>query len=233
MHMSTTSAAQHVRVHRAVTASLERRALVWIAERLPPTINSDHLSALSLLAMACAGLSFVAFRVTPWAALGVVLSLTANWFGDSLDGTVARVRSHQRPRYGFYIDHVIDMAGAACLMAGLAASGLIHPLLAAALLAAYLLVSAETYLATHARAVFQMSVFGVGPTELRVVLAAGAIKVAGNPWIVLGDHGVRLFDIGGLVAVAGLAVAFVVSSIRNVRALYLEEPIPTTARRTA
>ena len=234
MHMTASPTAQHVRVHRAVTATLEKRALVWIAERLPLSINSDHLSALSLIAMAGAGLSFAAFRLTPWAALAVVLSLVANWLGDSLDGTLARVRNHQRPRYGFYVDHVIDVAGTTFLMAGLAGSGLMHPLLAAALLAAYLLVSSEAYLATHARGVFHMSFFGVGPTELRIVLAAGAIKVAATPWIALGDgYSVRLFDLGGLIAAAGLAMTFIVSSIRNARALYLAEPIPTTNRRTA
>ena len=78
---------------------------------MPIGINSDHLSALGLTAMCAAGLFFAAFRLTPWAAAGVVLSLAANWFGDSLDGTLARVRDEQRPRYGYYVDHVIDLAG--------------------------------------------------------------------------------------------------------------------------
>ena len=234
MNPTTASTAHHVRVHKSVLASAEKRLLVWIAERLPPAITSDHLSALSLVAMGGAALSFAAFRITPWAALGVIVALVFNWFGDSLDGTLARVRNQQRPRYGFYVDHVIDITGTALLMAGLAYSGLMNPLLAAGLLAAYLLVSSEAYLATHASGVFRMSFLGVGPTELRILIAAGAVKAAATPWIVLGDGvAIRLFDLGGAIGAAGLVIAFAVSSIRNARALFLAEPIPGRARRMA
>ena len=138
--------AHHIREHFSLLADSERRALIRIAGWLPARINSDHLSALALLSMLAAGVSFASFRVTPWAALGVMVSLIANWFGDSLDGTVARVREQQRPRYGFYVDHVIDLAGTAALLAGLACSGLMNPTLAVTLLASYLLVAAESYL---------------------------------------------------------------------------------------
>jgi phosphatidylglycerophosphate synthase len=177
--------------------------------------------------MGAAGLSFAAFQVTPWAAAGVVTSLLVNWFGDSLDGTVARVRGQQRPRYGFYVDHVIDLAGTTCLLAGLACSGLMDPLVAALVLAGYLLVSAETYLATFAAGVFRMSFLGFGPTELRVLLAIGALKAAENPWVSLGGFGsIRLFDLGAAIAAAGLAIVFAVSAIRNTQALSLSDPRP-------
>ena len=143
--------ATHARICTSVTAAAEKRLLVWIAARLPLWVTSDALSALGLLAMAAAGASFAAFRWSPWAAAAVVVSLAANWFGDSLDGTVARVRRQERPRFGYYVDHVVDLAGAAMLIAGLAVSGLMLPAIAAAVLAAYLLVSAESYLTTHAR----------------------------------------------------------------------------------
>src|ERR1700694_746681 len=107
----------HIREHKSVLAAAEKRALVYVAGRLPRLINSDHLSALGLASMVGAGASFAAFQWTPWAAGAVVVCLAANWFGDSLDGTVARVRQQQRPRYGFYVDHVIDLAGSACLLA--------------------------------------------------------------------------------------------------------------------
>lgn len=225
----TPAPAAHTRENLGFVASAEKRALVWMASRLPATINSDHLSALGLASMATAGLSFACYPIAPAAAAtGVVVSLVANWFGDSLDGTVARVRLQQRPRYGFYVDHVIDLAGTAMLLAGLGLSGLMHPLMASALLGAYLLVSAESYLATHAVGLFRMSFLGFGPTELRLVLIAGAIKVAGSPWGTLGG-GSRwlLFDIGGGFAIAGLVIAFVVSALRNTRALYVAEPMPS------
>jgi phosphatidylglycerophosphate synthase len=221
----------HVRVHKSVLAAAEKRTLIYIAERLPRAVNSDHLSAIGLAAMLGAGFSFAAFRVSPaWAALGVVAFLVANWFGDSLDGTVARVRQQQRPRYGFYVDHVIDLAGSTFLLSGLACSGLMSPLIAASLLCAYLLVSAETYLATHASGVFRMSFMGFGPTELRILIAIGAIKAAIAPQVDVPALGVmRLFDIGGLIGAAGLIVACVAAAVRNTRALYLAEPLPSCA----
>lgn len=224
------SSAQHIREHFSLLADMERRALVRIAARLPARINSDHLSALALLSMLAAGMSFASFRFTPWAALGVIVSLIANWFGDSLDGTVARVRGQQRPRYGFYVDHAIDLAGTAALVAGLACSGLMNPTLAMTLLAAYLLVAAESYLTTHAAGIFRMSFLGFGPTELRIVLAMGALKVVSSPWIgVDGLLEVRLFDLGGIVAIAGLVLAFIVNAVRNTSALYAAEPRPAPA----
>ena len=217
----------HSRENRSLLAGPEKRALIWLANRLPLAINSDHLSAIGLAAMFAAGVSFAAFRLTPWAAAGVVISLAVNWFGDSLDGTVARVRNQQRPRYGYYVDHVIDLAGTTFLVAGLAASGLMSPLLGAALLAAYLLVSAETYLATHALGVFRMSFLGLGPTELRILVAAGALKAAYDPFVSVGAVGpLALFDIGAAIASVGLAAVFVTSAVRNTRALYAAEPLP-------
>jgi phosphatidylglycerophosphate synthase len=221
---------RYVREHNSLLAKAEKRALIWIAGRLPRSINSDHLSGLGLGAMFAAGLSFAAYQFTPWAAVGVVFCLGANWFGDSLDGTVARVRGHQRPNYGFYVDHVIDVAGSTLLLAGLAMSGLMNPLLAMVLLVAYLLVSAESYLATHAAGVFRMSFLGFGPTELRLLLGAGALKAAVSPTVALGSLGTfNLFDVGGIVGSVGLAIAFVASALRNTRALYLSEPLPRAA----
>ena len=225
--MTPLQAGVHTRENLSVLARSEKRALIWIARRLPRSVNSDHLSSLGLVAMAAAGLSFTAYPLTKWAAVGVVLSLTANWFGDSLDGTVARVRNQQRPRYGFYVDHIIDVAGTAMLLTGMAFSGLMNPLIAMAVLIAYLLVSAESYLATHAAGIFRMSFLGFGPTELRIVIAAGAIKAAMSPWASLGTtEPIRLFDVGGIVASIGLLLAFAASSIRNTQALYLAEPLP-------
>jgi archaetidylinositol phosphate synthase len=229
--MTPGNAGIHIRENLSLLARSEKRALIWISERLPKSVNSDHLSALSLTAMAGAGLSFAAYPLSPWAAAGVVVSLAANWFGDSLDGTVARVRQQQRPRYGFYVDHVIDVAGSAMLLAGMACSRLMNPVVALALLAAYLLVSAESYLATHAAGTFRMSFLGFGPTELRIVMAVGAIRAAISPWASLGDAGrVLLFDVGGTVACIGLLVAFVAASIRNTRALALADPRPSASR---
>ena len=219
--------ATHIRQHNSALARSEKRALIWIAGRLPSWVNSDHLSALGLSAMGCAGLSFYYAQWNPVAGLIlVVLSLFANWFGDSLDGTLARVRNQQRPRYGYYVDHVIDLAGTAMLFAGLAASGFMSPLVAALVVAAFFLVSAEAYLATHARGVFNMAFLGVGPTELRILLAIGALFIIDRPIVnAFGLGPVRLFDLGGVIGVIGMVTTFIVTSAHNVRALYAEEPI--------
>jgi phosphatidylglycerophosphate synthase len=224
----------HVRINASITAAAEKRLLTWIAIRLPPWVTSDALSALGLAGMFGVGASFAALRWTPWAAAAIVAFLALNWFGDSLDGTVARVRRQERPRFGYYVDHVIDLAGTTLLMTGVACSGLMHPLSALAILVGYLLVSAESYLATHAAGVFRMSFLGFGPTELRLVLAIGAVKCARSPFIDLfGGSTVRLFDIGGSVAIVGLATAFAAAAVRNTRSLHRAEPLPRTATPSA
>ncbi len=220
----------HVRTNGSPLAAAERRALIHMAQRLPAWVTPDHLSGLGLAAMAGAGLSFWAAQYWMAGLAGVVLSLALNWFGDSLDGTLARVRQQERPRFGFYVDHVIDLAGATMLFCGLGASGFMSPLVALGVLAAYLLVSAECYLATHVRGVFKMTFLGVGPTELRILLAVGVAALAWRPLVSpFGFGPFLLFDVGGVVAIAGMVLAFVVSSVRNTRALFDAERITRIA----
>ncbi len=223
----TSGKATHIREHGSVLAGAEKTALVWMARRLPRSINSDHLTALGFAAMLLAGAFFATARWNRWALLGVVFALALNWLGDSLDGTLARVRNQQRPRYGFYVDHVLDMVGTFALLGGLALSGYMNPLVALAMLAAYLTVAAEEFLATHVRRVFHLSFIGFGPTELRIILSIGTLYIFYRPWVHLGSLGmVRLFDVGGVVAIAGLALKIVVSAVRNGHALYVEERLP-------
>lgn len=214
------------RLLTSISAPLERRVLVWLAHRMPRWVNSDHLTALAFGAMVAAGSSYWLARLTPVGLLLVVVFLAVNWFGDSLDGTLARVRHHQRPRYGFYVDHVVDAMGALCLLGGLALSGYMAPAIAAALLVAYLLVCVEIYLATHSLGTFRMSFLKLGPTELRIILAIGTLALLVHPTATVFGHAYRLFDVGGAVAAAGLLSIFVVSAWANTRALYRAEPLP-------
>ena len=218
----------HERDHGSFLAAPEKRLLVWVAERLPRRVNSDHLSLLGLVSMLAAGLAFWGASWSPLLLLGVVAALATNWFGDSLDGTVARVRDQQRPRYGFYVDHVLDVAGALFLFGGMTASVYMSPLVGLSLLVAYMMVSAESYLATHARSVFKMSFMRIGPTELRLLLAAGALRVMVDPTVSLFGAELLLLDVGGVAATIGLAIAFVVSAVRNTIVLYGEEPLRRT-----
>jgi phosphatidylglycerophosphate synthase len=131
--------------------------------------------------MALAGAAFAAARWDRRALWLVVMRLALNWFGDSLDGTLARVRRTERPRYGFYIDHVLDIAGATLLFGGLACSPFMTPLVALALLVAYLLVAGEVFLATRCAVCSACRSEASGPTELRIILAAGAVALLNDP----------------------------------------------------
>ena len=223
--MTTT---HHVREHGSLTARAEKRLLLWIAARLPAWVTSDHLTLLALAAMGLAGVGYALARYDRRALWLVVAALALNWFGDSLDGTLARVRRAERPRYGFYVDHVLDIVGITLLMAGLAGSGFMNPILALALLVSYLLVSGEVFLATAVRQVFRMSFLGFGPTEMRIVLAAGTVALFGDPHVELGALGRHpLFDVGAGGATAGLALALAVSIARNTSALARAEPRPS------
>jgi phosphatidylglycerophosphate synthase len=180
---------------------------------------------LALGAMALAGIGFWLARWdTNWLWV-VVAALAVNWFGDSLDGTLARIRHVERPRYGFYVDHVLDIVGISFLLTGVACSGFMTPVIALSLLVAYLLVSGEVFLATAVRGVFRMSFAGLGPTELRIVLSIGAIALRGDPHISFGALGrAQLFDVGGVVAIAGLLVALGWAIAANTGALARLEP---------
>ena len=217
--------AGHVRVNRGLLAQAERRLLIWMAHRLPAWIHSDHLTGLAMAGTAFASLSFALARWFPVALAGVVAGLAINWFGDSLDGTVARVRRQERPRYGYYVDHVLDVVGAAMLMGGLALSSYMTPLVAVAVLAAYLLVSAEVFLSTAVGGDFRMSFVRIGPTELRILIAAGTLSLWRWPVVQLPAVGpVLLFDLAGAAALAGLLLALAVSAVTMGRHLYAAEP---------
>ena len=212
------------RVHRSFLAAAEQRALVWMAERTPGWINSDHLTLLGFGAQVMAGVSYGLARWNRYWLLAVIAFLALNWLGDSLDGTLARVRQRQRPRYGFYVDHMIDSFGALALMGGLALSGYMHPLLAIGLLIAFLLLSIQSYLATHTLGEFQLSFWSFGPTELRVLLAVGNVALLYWPMIWRGHY--RLFDVGGTIGLFGMGTMLVFFTARNTYRLYIEERIP-------
>jgi archaetidylinositol phosphate synthase len=212
-----------VREHDSVLAAAEKRLLIRMAGRLPAWVNSDHLTFTGAAAMLGIGACFWAGGGALWL---VIPLLALNWFGDSLDGTVARVRDQQRPRYGYYVDHIVDIVGAAALFSGLALSGSMQPVIALALLVAYVAAMAEVFLATHVTHVFRLASFGFGPTELRIVLAIGALALVGRPTVLVPLMGrVPLFDLGGVIATIGIATAFAVSAVRTSLALAREERI--------
>ena len=215
-----------LRVQESWLAVVEKRALLWLAARVPDRIGPDHLTALGLAAQLAAGLCYALAAWNRYALLGAIACLALNWLGDSLDGTIARVRQRLRPRYGFYVDHMVDSFGALALMGGLALSGYMRPAIAIGLLIGFLMLSIQSYLATHALGEFRISFWRFGPTELRILLALGNLAVLWRPVVHLFGARYRLFDAGGAIGLAGMGLMVVVFTLKNTIRLYREERIP-------
>src|ERR1700758_1074746 len=214
-----------LRVQESWVASAEKRALLWLAARVPGCIGPDHLTALGFAAQIGAGVCYALAARNRYALLGVIACLALNWLGDSLDGTLARVRQRQRPRYGFYVDHMVDSFGALALMGGLALSGYMQPCIAIGLLIAFLMLSIQSYLATHALGEFRISFWRFGPTELRILLAIGNVALLWRPVVNLLGGKYRLFDVGGAIGLSGMSLMVVVFTVQNTLRLYREERI--------
>jgi phosphatidylglycerophosphate synthase len=213
------------RINRSLTAAIEKRALQWMAERAPKWVTSDQLTLLGLTAQVGAGVCYALARYNRNALLLVILCIVLNWFGDSMDGTLARVRRQQRPRYGFYVDHIVDIFGSAALMCGLGCSGLLHWQTALAMLIAFLLLSSESYLATYTLSSFEMSQGIFGPTEIRILLIVGNLALLRSPYATLLGHRMLLFDLGGSIAAASMFTLAIWVAIRHTAELYRQEPL--------
>jgi archaetidylinositol phosphate synthase len=216
--------AQHI--NTSVLAKAEKRALIWIAHRLPAWVNSDHLTVLGFVSLLAAGAAYWAASFNRFALLLVIPLLILNWFGDSLDGTLARVRHRQRPRYGFYVDHLLDATGTFFLMSGLALSGYMNATVAYAFLIVYLLLSIEIYLATYALGKFKLSFWNFGPTELRILLIVGNLFALRSPVAIIAGRSFLLFDLGFAIGAAALAIIFIQAAVCHTTELYRQEPLP-------
>jgi phosphatidylglycerophosphate synthase len=214
------------RINQSLTASIEKRALLWMAERAPKWLTSDQLTLLGLGAQIAAGLFYALSRYNRYALLLVILCLALNWLGDSLDGTLARVRRHERPRYGFYVDHMADIFGSVVLMCGLGFSGFLHWQTAIAMLIAFLILSGESFLATYSLSRFQLSQGIFGPTEIRILLIIGNLALLRNPYANLIGYKILLFDLGGTIASLVMFVMAVLVTLRHTAQLYRQEPLP-------
>lgn len=216
---------QETRLQESWTAAPEKRVLLWVASRTPPRISPDHLTVLGLGSQIGAGVCYALAARDRFALLGVIVCLGLNWLGDSLDGTLARVRHCQRPRYGFYVDHIVDSFGALALMGGLALSGCMHPWIAIGLLVGFLMLSIQSYLATHVFGEFRLSFWRFGPTELRILLAVGNLALFWKPVVHFLGGKYRLFDVGGAIGLVGMSLMLVFFTAQNTLRLHREERI--------
>jgi len=213
------------RVHRSMLAVGEKKLLIWMAERMPLWINSDHLTAIGFLALPGVAAAYWWSRSSQLGFAVATVLFVLNWFGDSLDGTLARVRNRQRPRYGFYVDHVLDTCGSVCAFGGLALSGYMSERVAISLLVAWLLLSVEVYLTTYTLGDFHLSFAAFGPTEFRLLMIAGNIAVLYRPVVTLFGHRYLLFDVGGAIGTSGMLLAFLWSAVRHGAQLYRAETL--------
>ena len=218
------------RAQNSLLAAPERKALLWMARRLPAWVNSDHLTALGFLSLLGVGLSYWYSRYSRAGLILAIVFFALNWFGDSLDGTLARVRNQQRPRYGFYADHILDACGSVFVFAGIALAGYMSERIAVGLLVAYLLLSIEAYLATYTMGNFRLSFGWFGPTELRLLLIAGNVALLRKPFVTLAGHQYLLFDVGGAIGIAGMLLALIWSISRHGAHLYRAETRPRPVR---
>ncbi len=212
------------REQTSILAPLERAALYGFARCMPAWVNSDHLTVLGLLGMIGAGVCYAASKHNPLMLHLVNVFIFLNWFGDSLDGTLARYRDRRRPRYGFYVDHIIDTFGALFLLFGLALSGYMSERVASGLLIAYFMLAINSYLAAYSLRVFKISQWKMGPTELRLVLMIGNVFLIYHPRCFHRRY--LLYDAGGVIAIIGMSFMLIVLSIQHTHALYKMERLP-------
>ncbi len=201
----------HIRIQTGITQRWEKQILLRMAVRLPTWVTPDLLTSTGLAAQFVAGLCYLFSRWQPLWLLGVNAAIVVNWWGDSLDGTLARVRRIERPQYGYYVDHVCDIYGSVALLAGMAGSGLLDWRLALALLIAFLVTAAEGFLAVATLQRFEMAHWGVGPTELRLLLIAGNVAALVHPpgW----------FNLGAGIGAVGLLATTTGAALRHAREL--------------
>jgi phosphatidylglycerophosphate synthase len=195
-------------------AAPERRLLRAMAARIPRLINSNHLTGLGVLAAVGCGAAYAlsgSHTAWLWVASGM---LVVNWFGDSLDGTLARVRHTERPWYGYYLDHIVDAFSTAVVGIGIGLSPFVSLELALLLVVLYLALSINVYLESHVFGVFRMAYGWVGPTEVRIILILAntllALGLVGGAaplvLIVLAANAVAVLLVAGMLGT--LAVRF-------------------------
>jgi archaetidylinositol phosphate synthase len=219
-------AGSHERKSIFFLARFERWALPRIAAALPRWVVPDHLTFLGVLAATWIAVAYgLSNRSEAWlwaASFGLVV----HWLGDSLDGTLARVRKIERPRYGYYLDHLTDAYSTTVIGLGLGLSPYMLLSIGLAIVIAYLVLSINVYLETHAFGEFQFGYAWMGPTEARVILIALNTLALFRPPLPfhVGVVGATVFDILGAFLALAMAFLLIVRVVKNLRRLAALEP---------
>ena len=219
---------QATRIQTSILNKAEKHVLVWLAHRQPLWMTSDILTYIGVAgAVICAvgfALSSLDINFLWLSSLGLVI----NWYGDSLDGTLARVRGTQRPTYGFFIDHTIDALTITVMCVGAGLSPMLHLEVALFVLVAYLIISIYTYICTLVKEEFRLTYGRLGPTEFRLIVIIVNTLFIYTPWrhhtYVIGGQECGLFDIIGAAIAVIIFTMHIVQWLQDRRALSLKDP---------
>jgi len=219
------------RIHCSWLAERERVVLLWIATRMPARVDSDLLTMLGLFGAVLAGAAFVASWLTPYALVAACCGIVLTWFGDSLDGTLARVRGKERKRYGFFVDHTVDVASQVFIFLGLGLSPLMRLDAASLLLISYWLATLMTMIQALATGEFRVSYYGVGPTEIRLALLLYTIAglLLGPLHIITAFGTISVIDIASIPIFLSVFSLFMLRLRREAQRLASEDRDPSAA----
>ena len=224
-----------VRIQNSILNGAEKKALAWLAERQPKWVVSDMLTLVGIIGALMIGAGFVlCSKNINWLWLSIA-GFVVNWYGDSLDGTLARVRNTQRPLYGYYLDHTVDCFNEAFMFLGLGLSYLMRLDIALMILIVYLFLTVNVSVNAHLKSEFKLTYGKLGPTEFRVIACLLIMCVIFFPCIrefhtsmhFLGrEVALTALDIAGLVILAVLVLIYLVTVIQDARGYAKADPMP-------
>jgi phosphatidylglycerophosphate synthase len=225
---------QAARIQTSILNPLEKKVLVWLAERMPSWVTSDMLTFVGFLGAIVMATGYALANLNlNWLWLSC-LGLLINWFGDSLDGSLARVRNTQRKTYGFYIDHNVDVINETIMFVGVGLSPLMNMSFAMFALVAYFMLSIYVYIDCHLKGEMRLTYAGMGPTEFRLILIIVNICFIYIPllsqWkkpitIFHNDFQVGLFDYIAVAAALAIFAAYIVSFFKDLKYFNQQDPI--------
>ena len=225
---------QAARIQTSILNPLEKKVLVWLAQRMPAWVTSDMLTFVGFLGAIVMATGYALANLNlNWLWLSC-LGLVINWFGDSLDGSLARVRNTQRKTYGFYIDHNVDVINETIMFVGVGLSPLVNMSFAMFALVAYFMLSIYVYIDCHLKGEMRLTYAGMGPTEFRLILIIVNICFIYIPWlsqwkkpitIFHNDFLVGLFDYIAVAAALAIFAAYIVSFFKDLKYFNQQDPI--------
>lgn len=224
-----TSPERATRIQTSILNAAEKRILVWLAERQPSWVTSDLLTYIGVAGALVCGLGFA----LSWLNINYLwlssAGLLINWYGDSLDGTLARVRRTQRPKYGFFIDHSVDALTIALMCVGAGLSPLLRLDVALGVLSAYLAISVYTYVCQIVGGQMRLTYGKLGPTEFRLIVVIANTLFIYTPWrelsFTIGAIEFSLFDLVGLGITALIVVLWAAQWLSDRRHLSALDPL--------